>query len=614
MAKKMMMVSWMLIFSVLFSCFVLSQAFEPNANTKRITLLAVSENPDGNITGATADLFLEIKDGNGRVFIDTFPLTKLDTQISTRFAKEIACAFLKQNKAELGSTNCNEHDFIYTIKSDAPIIGGPSAGAAISLLTIFSLTGTKYDENIAMTGTINSGGLVGVVSGIRYKIDAAADAKIKKVIIPAGTRFSKEDNGTEIDLKKYAEDKGIELVEAADLNEAIFQFTGKELIASDQELVVNEKYMNIMKTISKSLCDRSNELLNKLNTKITKKEADALHKTDEQLNKSEQAYKSKKYYSSASYCFGSNVNLNAIYLMQLSMSYDDALAYLKILDAKLQDLEKDIDSRKIISISDLQTYMVIKDRIVEAKDIMGSIRSAPKQTANKNASVKNPETDYEANDYIYNLAFAEERLNSAVIWAAFFDSNISEKEIFSDDKEVEKLCNEKIEEAQERIQYLAFALPLDLGEIKKGIDYAMADRANKDYKLCLFKALKAKAEANSILHVMNINDDFINKSMEIKLSIVKNNIITEIQNDMFPIVGYSYYEYADELKNTDIGSALLYAEYALELSNFHVYLDDGSQNWADIRIFNHDNLLYITIFFIGLVVGLSYNLKITKKR
>ena len=66
--------------------------------TNHIKLLAVSERSEGNITGATADLFLEIKPGEGRVFIDTFPLTKLDTQISTRFAKEIACDLLNRNK------------------------------------------------------------------------------------------------------------------------------------------------------------------------------------------------------------------------------------------------------------------------------------------------------------------------------------------------------------------------------------------------------------------------------------------------------------------------------------------------------------------------------------
>ncbi|MBI2665285.1 hypothetical protein HYX12_01525 [Candidatus Woesearchaeota archaeon] len=55
-----------------------------------LKLLAVQEN-NGTYEGSDADLFLELKEGTGRIFLETFPLTKLDTQISTRFAKDIAC-------------------------------------------------------------------------------------------------------------------------------------------------------------------------------------------------------------------------------------------------------------------------------------------------------------------------------------------------------------------------------------------------------------------------------------------------------------------------------------------------------------------------------------------
>ncbi len=50
-------------------------------------LLAVSEHA-GTYTGSSADLYLEIEPGSGKVFLETFPLTKLDTQLATRFAKD----------------------------------------------------------------------------------------------------------------------------------------------------------------------------------------------------------------------------------------------------------------------------------------------------------------------------------------------------------------------------------------------------------------------------------------------------------------------------------------------------------------------------------------------
>ena len=57
-----------------------------NAKEGHMRLLAVSETENGQ-EGGIADLFLEIEEGSGRVFLETFPLTRLDTQISTRFAK-----------------------------------------------------------------------------------------------------------------------------------------------------------------------------------------------------------------------------------------------------------------------------------------------------------------------------------------------------------------------------------------------------------------------------------------------------------------------------------------------------------------------------------------------
>src|SRR3989344_4442640 len=90
-------------------------------------LLAVEDRPTG-LKGSVADLYLELREGTGRVFIDTYPLTKFDTQISTRFAKEIACDYL--------DADCGKYDFIYTIKADSSLVGGPSAGSAIAVLTI----------------------------------------------------------------------------------------------------------------------------------------------------------------------------------------------------------------------------------------------------------------------------------------------------------------------------------------------------------------------------------------------------------------------------------------------------------------------------------------------
>ena len=153
------------------------------ATTGHMKLLAVID----PITekGAIADLYLTIKEGEGRVFLDTSPLTKIDAQMSTRIAKEIACDFL--------DFDCRQKDFFYTIRSASPIVGGPSAGAAISILTISLLDGLTINEEVAITGTINSGGIIGPVGGLKAKIEIASQKGIKKVLIPK-TSLLADDN------------------------------------------------------------------------------------------------------------------------------------------------------------------------------------------------------------------------------------------------------------------------------------------------------------------------------------------------------------------------------------------------------------------------------------
>ena len=221
-------------------------------------LLAVSESSDGDV-GGIADLFLEIKDGSGRVFLETFPLTKVDTQISTRFAKEIACDF--------STVDCNKFDFFYTITSGSSIIGGPSAGTAISVLTFSLIEDIKFDENVAITGTINSGGVVGPVGGLKAKVEAANRAGISKVLIPIGESIGNGNesnesvNGT-FDLNRTRKELGLEIKEVATLDEAIFEFTGKRFREKKENLTISSEYADTMKELAIQLCSRSTKLRN----------------------------------------------------------------------------------------------------------------------------------------------------------------------------------------------------------------------------------------------------------------------------------------------------------------------------------------------------------------
>src|SRR3989338_1456622 len=137
------------------------------AKQGHMKLLAVKETEQG-YEGGIADLYLEIKPGSGIVFLETFPLTRTDTQMSTRFAKAIACDIIEKD--------CDDIDFFYTITAYSAIIAGPSAGSSIAVLTVAMLDDLKLNEDYAITGTINSGGLIGPVGGLKAKVEAAKKA------------------------------------------------------------------------------------------------------------------------------------------------------------------------------------------------------------------------------------------------------------------------------------------------------------------------------------------------------------------------------------------------------------------------------------------------------
>ena len=103
------------------------------------------------------------------------------------------------------------------------------------------------------------------------------------------------------------------------------------------------------------------------------------------------------------------------------------------------------------------------------------------------------------------------------------------------------------------------------------------------------------------------NSSITKEQLDIKLGVVKESIIRETELGIFPVIAYSYYEYANSLKETDLSSALLYSEYALELSNLDLYFYQPQEKV--IFAANPD----LGIFIIGIAAGLILSLFIRKR-
>lgn len=558
-----------------------------NGKTYSMKLLAVQESDNLTYVGSIADLVIELKPGSGRVFLETFPLTKMDTQISTRFAKDIACNYF--------NLNCQNYDFIYTIKANSNIIGGPSAGAAMSALTTIALLGLKYDDQITVTGTINSGGIIGPVGGTKEKIEAASKNGLKKVLIAKGASLHKTGNTT-LDLINYSlENLSFKVAEVGNLNELVFSLTGKKLKKDLVEVKIDSNYQKIMQELNDLLCDRTLELRRELvKYKVNASEFELIQ---EKINNSNLALEQKDYYSSASYCFGANILVQDLIYNKENKSTSLIVHELDLLKRKVKLVENTLNKEKIETIADLQTMMIVKSRL---NDVQQEIKEFNK-----------------SKDKYYSLAYANERFFSAVSWMYFF--KMPGKEFVLNQNKLANSCMKKIAESQERYQYVELMFKgFNIGYIQDKINEAKRNLGLKEYGLCLMEAVQAKAEANAILNAVGLGNDNMDSFFESKNKATLNVIAESSQEGIFPILGYSYYQYANSLSVDDKYSSLLYLEYALEMSDLDIYFEKEKKlvlGWDWISKYR-DFVLLISGFVMGVLVVLFvvFGGKIVKER
>ncbi len=158
---------------------------EPGIRSASTVLTAVDENG----RGVASDLKVETKPGSGKVLANIEQiLFFVDTQQSIQTARDVAFIYTGASKSVT--------DVMYTISGadNVSLVGGPSAGAAMTVATIAALEDREPRSNVAMTGTINYDGTIGQVGGVLEKAKAAKTRGISLFLVPIG-------EGTELQVK-----------------------------------------------------------------------------------------------------------------------------------------------------------------------------------------------------------------------------------------------------------------------------------------------------------------------------------------------------------------------------------------------------------------------------
>ncbi len=132
---------------------------------------------DTDENGITTTMHVQVFPGSGRVLTNIDKLLFwVDTQNSIRRATQVA--------ENITGINISKYDIIYTIQANASVIGGPSAGAAITIATIAALQNRTVNNSVMITGSVNHDGTIGPVGAVTEKAVVSKEAGAVLFLVP----------------------------------------------------------------------------------------------------------------------------------------------------------------------------------------------------------------------------------------------------------------------------------------------------------------------------------------------------------------------------------------------------------------------------------------------
>jgi uncharacterized protein len=539
---------------------------------------AVSQTDTGYL-GVISTITVTIQEnGSGRVFVDTLPLTDVDMQGSARLAVKVASALVSSDtKPHINPSNC---DFFFVIRTDSSMIGGPSAGAIMTVAVISLLENWTLDNKTVMTGMINPDGSIGPIGGIPYKIDAAHSVGATRFLIPKGqmtytetvTETTTGDGWTQIisrpitrNVSDYAHTNyGMEVFEVEDINDALVYFTGWNFpVTESPDKITTEDYVSAMKPLATSLLNEAEEsyqnasrlfnlttIPNRYPNYYRNQVTDYLNNAQDRLLESIHWYNTTQYYTSTSKSFQSLINSHFVsYACQYFTAQNQGQFVQSLLLNATQlyrNMSKAAKGAMIHGMVTLQCVGAAQQRITEAASYLSEAN-----------------TSYQNSDYltaIYKIAYAQQRSDSVQWWlnisTPFNDSGTINASM------INSLAEEYLDDAQQAIVYSQIIIT-EMGQTSTYLDDAKTLLATargeneKGYSAAaLFGAFESLVKANLALELVDgATAEKVERARE-----RASASITEIRNlGIEPVLAVSYYEYGQGLANeSSLDTAIVY--------------------------------------------------------
>ena len=393
------------IFLILFIILNIANALEEGVT---VPLVADSSTTDGE-QGILLFARVIATNGTGHVFVDTSPYTQVDLQGSARLAAMVASDVLGIDQ--------RAYDFYYIIDISSPIIGGPSAGAALTMATIAALNNWTLDPDIVMTGMINPDESIGPVGGIPYKLEAAAERNytiflvpegqgtvtLKKLVTRAkGTVIISNDVEETIDILKLGKDLNVTVKEVSTIQDVVKIFTGHELVKPKfNGTVLTPGYIDLLEPLATNLKKEAGDMFNETEAKAAK--SPFLAQAKDIINRADQMFGEQKYYAATSLYFNSMINMRTAQWIYGYSNEEDKEKYMADIIARVENQinlsESDLDIFKSGGVDDVGSVGAAESRITSSKFKLDE-------------AMKLNNTDEKINA----LAFSHERARTARWW------------------------------------------------------------------------------------------------------------------------------------------------------------------------------------------------------
>ncbi|WP_457591716.1 S16 family serine protease [Geoglobus sp.] len=521
-----------LVSSLLIILLLASSALSQFENYTEREIKAVAVVSGAN-KGATIDITVIVTPGNGRVFVSVSPFTEIDMQGSAQLSALTAC--------DLTGKDFLNYDFFYIIEAKSTIVGGPSAGAVMTIATIAALENLTLRDDVFMTGMIYPDGTIGPVGGIPYKLEAAAESGAKVFLIPKGQRYVKVQETKEVrkgpfiiispetktvDLVEYGKKLGVKVVEVETINEALKYYAGVELRQEEGKLT-QERYANLMKILADKM---KNDTLSLYSEFEKVSDRDVKEKVDQKIRHGDELYDEGYYYSATSTYFTAKIMMREeIYRKKI---HDDSSfsVEVKVIQDEIESLRKVADSYEI-GLASFQIIGAAQERLAKAENYL-----------------QKAQTSGNWDDAIANLALAKERVESAKTWMSLLPE-IKKDRMMSRD-ELKKRADFYLSMAESLFVYsesIGGFSSILYGDNSADESLKLAEELYNDgyYAGTIFSAVDSMIKSAIAIELIGIESE---EGLNQKIAAAKDSAESAIgiaEKYTVPMLAYAYYEFAE---------------------------------------------------------------------